>query len=70
MVWSYHERFFFNKTNELQTGTFERLRPLSLFLDRNLNKENKNNYCDETQLKQKERKLVGTYLDGDLSPPS
>jgi hypothetical protein len=32
----------------------------------------KNNYDkgNEKQLKQKERKLVGTYLDGNLSPPS
>jgi hypothetical protein len=35
-------------------------------------KGKKNNYIkgNEKQLKQKERKLVGSYLDGDLSPPS
>jgi hypothetical protein len=62
-------RDFSNKTNELQTVTFERLRSL-FFKIRIETKEKKNNFCDETQLKQKERKLVGTYLDGDLSPPS
>jgi hypothetical protein len=31
-------------------------------------KENKNNYSKEKQLKQKEGKPAGTYLDGNLFP--
>jgi hypothetical protein len=60
---------FPNKTNELQTGIFERLH-LSFFNLKRGNeiKAKESNYCDETQLKRKERKLVGTYLDGNLSP--
>jgi hypothetical protein len=43
-----------------------------IFWDKEIEmKENKNNYSKEKekQLKQKEGKLAGTYLDGDLFPP-
>jgi hypothetical protein len=69
MVWPYHKRL-------LQQNLLN-FRPLHLkdfiyylFIYLELRLREKNNYCDETQLKRKERKLVGTYLDGDLSPPS
>jgi hypothetical protein len=43
-------RDFSNKTNELQTVTFERL---LIFKIEIATKEKKNNRCDKTQLKQK-----------------